>query len=244
MSPRRRALARRLGSVATGALLLHGCATHVVPPPEGERGSIAVRPGRAGAVIAAPHGGSDPRTGELAAELARRTGFGLVVANGVAAQDAGAAAGGARYHVNRPPQGVPGRAPAGEARRVDEAYEQRVREAARGRLAFYAEIHGDRRSDAVGPIEIATAGVQAADARRLRVLLELVRDAHLRAHPGAPRLDARVAPADPAVFGILPPPGRALHIALPRAARIEWRRVYTAILADFLAQAAALPPIR
>ena len=40
--------------------------------------------------------------------------------------------------------------------------------------------------------------------------------------------------------GILRLPERGLHIELPRAARAEWREAYTAILADFLVQAAAL----
>jgi len=57
-----------------------------------------------------------------------------------------------------------------------------------------------------------------------------------------------VEPADRVVYaasgakrlGILRLPERALHLELPRAARRDWREVYTAILADFLAQAAAL----
>jgi len=44
--------------------------------------------------------------------------------------------------------------------------------------------------------------------------------------------------------GILKSPGRGLHIELPKAARAEWREVYTAILADFLVQAAAYDPGR
>jgi hypothetical protein len=40
--------------------------------------------------------------------------------------------------------------------------------------------------------------------------------------------------------GVLRLPRRALHIEIPRAARADWRPLYTAILADFLGQAAAL----
>src|SRR5688500_2890449 len=51
-------------------------------PLDPGRGQIAARPGRPGLVVAAPHGSSDVRTAEIAAEVARRTGFGLVVASG------------------------------------------------------------------------------------------------------------------------------------------------------------------
>jgi hypothetical protein len=39
-------------------------------------------------------------------------------------------------------------------------------------------------------------------------------------------------------------PERAVHVELPVPARTAWREVYTAILADFLIQATALPPLR
>src|SRR5437667_450350 len=124
---------RALHSVAALSLLLSGCATiQVRPEPGVAGGQIWTKPGRAGVVVAAPHGTSDPYTGEIAAELARRTGFGLVVAGG-----------------------------------------------------FGLEAEGSGR-----------------------------------------------------------PARRALHIEIPRAARVDWRPLYTASLADFLGQAAALlsPP--
>lgn len=243
-----------LASVATASLLLFGCAAVPVGVEgEGARGWVATRPGRPGFVVAAPHGTSDPGTADIAAEVARRTGFGLVVATGFGVEPDGANGPGRRYQVNRPLEGVPGRPPAEEvateaARRVYEAYEQRVREAARGPLAFYAEVHGNNRRGSAERIEIATVGVDREQALKLRTLFELIRDAHLRGRPGAPRLEVLVEPADRVVyaasgakrFGILRLPERALHLELPRAARRDWREVYTAILADFLAQAAAL----
>jgi hypothetical protein len=62
----------------------------------------------------------------------------------------------------------------------------------------------------------------------------------------------RIEPADTLRYtasgakrcGILRVPERALHIELPKAARTEWREVYTAILADFLVQAAGYDPGR
>lgn len=247
--------------MVVGSLVLGGCAKEAVDirhapsrdlaPPGGQ---IAARAGRPGWVVAAPHGTSDARTGEIAAEIARRTGFGLVVATGFHLGPGRPEGPGARLHVNRPFEGIPGRparedVPSPEARRVYEAYERRVRETAQGPLRFYCEIHGNDHPDAAGRIEIATVGVSREFALRLRTLAELIRDAHVRVHRHAPNLAVLVEPADALRYtasgakrdGILRLPQRALHIELPRAARLEFRDVYTAILADFIAQAATLP---
>jgi hypothetical protein len=242
---------RQLASVAAGTAILHGCATHRVDVPSTAGSQIVVRPGRAGYVVAAPHDSSDVNTAEMAAEIARRTGFGLVIASGFSLEADGA---GRRYQVNRPLEGVPGR-PASEreptetAREVYAIYEQRVREAARGPLRFYAEIHGNVRASCAGHIEIATVGVDAELALRFRTLAELIRDAHLRGNGEIQKLAVLVEPADPVTYrasgakrdGILRLSERALHIELPRCARRDWRETYTAILADFLAQAVTLP---
>ena len=59
--------------------------------------------------------------------------------------------------------------------------------------------------------------------------------------PGATALYAGGMEIVDDIDGILRVPVRALHLELPRVARGEWREPYTAILAEFLAQAAALP---
>jgi hypothetical protein len=224
------------------------------PPP----GQIAMRMGLPGVVVAAPHGTSDQGTGEMAAEIARRTGFGLVVATGFNVESETRERPGRRYQVNRPVEGVPGRPPNEEidttgARSVYEAYERRVQEASQGPLRFYVEIHGNNRRESADRIEIATVGVDAEQAVRLRTLLELVCNAHLRARPPVMRLAIRVEPADPVFYaasgakrvGILRLPQRALHIELPRVARHEGRELYTLILSDFLRETIALPlPVR
>src|SRR2546428_12243007 len=77
-------------------------------------------------------------------------------------------------------------------------------------------------------------------------------DAHLGAHGEARDLDVVIEPADTLRYaasgakrvGILRVPERALHIELPKAARTEWREVYTAVPAGFLLQAAAADPGR
>src|SRR5437870_5377483 len=248
----------RLLSVATGPLILYGCATRtVVSDAETGQGAIGAQPGRSGLVIAAPHDTSDVRTADSAADLGRRTGFGVVIATGFAIEPDTRERAGRRDQVNRPTEGVAGRPPSEEsetdcAREVYDAYEALVREAARGPLRFLAEIHGNNHRDAAGRIEIATVGVDRELAFRLRALLELIRDAHLQSQAQAPRLDVLIEPADTLRYtasgakrcALLKSPERALHIELPKAARTEWREVYTAILADFLVQAAAYDPGR
>ena len=165
-------------SLAIGSVVASGCATSgSLPGLEGLPGKISGQVGRRGVVIAAPHGNSDARTGEMAAELGRRTGFGVVIATGFNLEPDTRERPGRRYQVNRPFEGTPGR-PASEdvasegARQVYRAYEQRVREVARAPLVFYAEIHGNNHRDAVNQIEIATVGVDRDEALRLRDLLK------------------------------------------------------------------------
>ena len=236
-------------------MLLVGCTTRpVVLGGTPALGNITTRVGRPGVVVAAPHGSSDLGTGEMAGEIARRTGFGLVVATGFNVASETRERPGRRYQVNRPVEGVPGRPPDEEiasagARSVYETYERGVQKVSQGPLRFYVEIHGNNRGDTADRIEIATVGVDREQAVKLRTLLELIRDAHLRACAPAPRLEVRVEPADPLLYaasgakrgGILRLPQRALHIELPRAARHEGRELYTLILSDFLLQAIALP---
>lgn len=220
-------------------------------------GDIAGSAGRPGVVVAAPHGTSDARTAEIAETIARRTGFGLVVASGFAMEPDLLRRAGRRYHVNRPSEGMAGRPSSEEtatadARQVYDAYVQWVRDIAQGPLQFYAEIHGNNRRQTAGRIEIATVGVDRELALRLRTLAEMIRDAHLSARPEVARLDIAVEPADPVFYtassakrdGILTLPLQALHIELPRAARTEFADIYTAVLADFLVQAVSLPPGR
>lgn len=245
-------------SVALASVVLSGCvpkASVVVPELDGAPGRLSRTAGRPGVVVAAPHGISDARTADIVAELGRRTGFGVVIATGFNIEPDGRDRAGRRYEVNRPFEGLPGRPPSEEvatdaARRVYEAYERQVREAAQGPLVFYAEIHGNSHPDAANRIEIATVGIDRAEAQRLKTLCELIRDAHLRADRAAPRLEILIEPADTIRYaatgakreGILRLPRQALHIELPKAARGEWRGMYTTILADFLVQALPLQP--
>jgi hypothetical protein len=251
---------RGLASLGLGlALLSSGCAglitgkesaeTTEAPSPRTADGAVGAEKGRAGLVIGAPHGTSDAATDVIGRDLARLSGFGLVVATGYGHLDSE----GRRYNVNRPTEGVPGAAARLEvetapARRVYEIYRHRVTEAAQGPLRLYVEVHGNARLESAGRLEIATVGVSRDDAWRLKTLLELIRDARLPADGDAPRLDVWMEPLDPLWYtasaakqsGLMGQAAVAMHIEMPRAARTTYRELYTTVLADFLIQSAAL----
>lgn len=236
--------------VAFFALLFQGCAAI---PPEPEiplaGGQFVSRSGKPGLVIGAPHGGTDDGTDRISRELAERTGFGLVLATGFSNTDSPRR----RFHVNRPTEGIPGQPPSSEvyteeAQVVYEAYVQRVREAAQGPIRLFVELHGNARKESAGRIEIATVGVDRQQAWQLRTLFELIRDAHLRVWPEAPRLQVLMEPLDRLHLnasaakqtGILRLPQQTLHIELPRAARTGGREAYVEILAEFLRETSTL----
>ncbi len=248
-------------SVVLGlALVLSGCAglirgkepvsVGISRPPLPGQGSFNVKKGRPGYVIGAPHGTTDLATDLIGLDLARRTGFGAVVATGFGKLDAR----GRRYNVNRPTESVAGDPPRSEgeteaARRVYDSYGRSVAEAAQGPLRFYVEIHGNDHQDTTGRVEIATVGLTKEDAWRLKTLLELVRDAHLRGQPDAPKLEFLVEPVDVLRYsasaskagGLLGRSERSLHIELPKLVRTTYRETYTVMLGDFLTQWVDLP---
>ena len=240
------------------ALFVQGCAGLIAgkepsegPPAPAPRaavpgGAVQVERGRPGLVIAAPHGTSDTATDVMGRELAKLTGFGLVVVTGYGNLDAQ----GRRYNVNRPTEGVPGTAARLEvetepARQLYQAYRRQVTEAAQGPVRLYVELHGNGRKESEGRLEIATVGVGRDDAWRLKTLLELIRDSRLS--PETPSLEVWVESLDPLWYtasaakqsGLLGQVPLALHIEIPRAARTTHREAYTTVLADFLIQSAA-----
>jgi hypothetical protein len=213
------------------AMLLPGCTGLIggkdtVPLPaerQEERGSFQVLKGRPGVVIGAPHGTSDRATDNISRDLARLTGFGLVVATGFSHLDAD----GRRFNV--------------------EVYRRHVDAAAQGPLLLYVEVHGNAGSESAGRVEIATVGLSRDDAWRLKTLFELIRDARLGEAVDTPRLDVWIESLDPLRYtalaakqsGMLAASGRALHIELPRVARTSSREVYAGLLGDWLIQSAA-----
>lgn len=207
---------RRLASVLAGSALLQGCTAHGVDLPATTTGSpSAVRPGRAGFVVAAAPGASDADTGLMAAEIARRTGFGLVIASSSSVEQ--------------------------EAQRVREAAQGPLRFYAEIQGDNRAQCAGriDIATVGVDP-ELAVrlrALVELIRDAYLRSSQEIQR-LEVRVEP----IDAAIGRAGGAArAGILRLPERGLHIDLPTCARPDWREAYTSILADFLAQAVTLP---
>jgi hypothetical protein len=244
------------------ALLFQGCAGLIAgkgpaeappAPAPGPRvsvdGAVEVKKGRPGLVIAAPHGSTDTATDALGRELARLTGWSLVVVTGYSHLDGA----GRRYNVNRPTESAPGAAARLEvetaaARQVYQAYRRQVADAAQGPLRFYVEVHGNGRPETAGRMEIATVGVSRDDAWRLKTLLELIRDSRVPSEGSVPRLDVWMESLDPLAYtasvskqsGMLGQAALALHIELPLLARTTHRDAYATVLADFLIQSAGL----
>jgi hypothetical protein len=197
-----------------------------------------VQKGRPGIVIGAPYGAADTNTDVIAGDLARLTGFSLVVMKRVPRTDPDGRGFDASNALGTPARLEP------ETRRVDEAYWRHVAEAAQGPLGLYVEVDGDRRS--VARVEITTVGLSGDDAWRLRTLFELIRDSRLD-DPAVPRLEVSVATLDRVAStasvarqgGIPPAAARALHIDLPQAARTAHREIYTRVLGAFLSESVA-----
>jgi hypothetical protein len=207
---------RRLASVLAGSALLQGCTAHAVDLPASTPGNPStVRPGRAGFVVAAAPGTSDANTDQMAAEIARRTGFGLVIAASFSVEEEAqrvleAAQGPLRFYAE-----IQGDNRAQCAGRIDIATVGVDPELA-VRLRALAELIRDAHLRSSQEIQ------------RLEVRVEPI-DAAITRAGGARRA------------GILRLPERGLRIDLPKCARPDWREVYTSILADFLAEAVTLP---
>src|SRR5262245_17759476 len=195
-------------------------------------GAFQISKGRPGIVIGAPHGGTDAGTALIGRDLARLTGFGLVVATGPVD--------GRRFDPARPVTMSPMRLDqeTSEARAGFEAYRRHVEDAAQGILRLYVEVNGDARNEGAGRVGILTAGLSRQDCWRVKTLFELIRDSRLD-EPGVPRLEVWVEPLNPSRDAPSAAAPRALYLELPPAARTTYRGIYTELLGDFLGQSAA-----
>ncbi len=220
-------------------MLLQGCAgliegkQDVAAPaevPVGE-GRVLVHKGRPGIVIGAPRGALDRNIDVIAGDLARLTGFGLVVVKvpGRRESDTDRVLGTpARFDPETP-----------GASRMYDAYRRYVTQAAQGPLMMYVEVDGNGRSGSAGRVEITAVGLSRDDVWRLRTLFELIRDSRLD-DPAVPRLEVWVESVDPARAGVLAVAPRALHIDLPGVARTTYREIYTTVLGAFLSESVAV----
>ncbi len=196
------------------AVLAQGCAALPVQrEPAVGLGRLAAQPGRPGLVIGAPRETSEDQTGLISADLARRTGFGLVIATG--------------YHeayVSRVREVAQG--PLSLYVEVHGS----VRQEGGGRIEI-ATVGVDRQD--AWMLKTLLELIRDSHLRgrpeipRLDVLVEPL-----------DRLSVMASSAKQA--GIVRPPERAIHIELPRVARTLGRQAYTDVLADFLTQASRL----
>lgn len=203
--------------VAVGSIVLQGCAAFpvwrqsVVVP-----GRFSELRGRQGLVIGAPQGGSDEAAARIGAELARRTGFGLVAATGPADPDGGyesrvreVSGGPLRLYVE-----IIGGSRGEEAGRIEMAAVG-VSGADVWRLGTLFEMIRDAQL--------------AGHSEKLRLDVRVVRTDPVR-----------LAASGGEGAGIYRLSERAIRIELPRAVRAEGREVYTRILAEFLNESSRL----
>jgi hypothetical protein len=229
------------------ALVALACLVLLSPAHAQERtehafGSFEHLPTESGVVIAAPHGTFDWNTPPIATGAAKVLGAGHVVALRFVA-------GKVRINVNRPTEGAHlSCAREGRSERANEvyaAYKKIVDAAARKPLRLYVEIHGNTRAESQGQIELATTGVSASEAQRIKAV-HAASLARLRAEtPDYPELALLVEPLDRIYFttscakrfgmlnaGVAP---RTLHFELPRSVRTDNLRAGTvALVADII----------
>lgn len=185
-------------------------------------GRFEALPGATGVVVAAPHGGYDLHSDDVARQVALATGAGYVLAGGFRTFAH-------PWNVNRPTAGA-GRSPdqedrTPEAGAVYAAYARHVTDQA---PRLYVEIHGNARAESAGWIEAATVNIPPplaaafqADFRRRVAALDAT----------YPRYDLKIEPFDAlhyrasgakqhGIFRLVP---RGLHLELPKAMRLDPR---------------------
>jgi len=206
---------------------------------------IPSRRGLAGVVIGAPHGSYDEYTAEIVKRLAFRTGLAAVIARGFTPTEAG----GWRINVNRPTEKT-FLAPEFEvsttrSREVYDGFRNIVFDAAGGDLRLYIDVHQYGRGNA---IQVATVGINAAQARKMKLGYRTIRDRLLKVNPDIERVELVIEPLDeveigawPAkAHGILSIAAKSLHIELPLHSALhseKSRGLYTKVISELVKQA-------
>jgi len=205
---------------------------------------IRSRKGLAGVVIGAPHGTYDEYTAEIVKRLGFRTGLAAVIARGFSPTEAG----GWRINVNRPSEKTflapEFEVSSSRSRETYGAFRDAVIDAAGGDLRLYFDVHQYGGSS----IQIATTGVSAAQAQKLKQRYQRLRDQLLTENPDIEPVKLLIEPQDeveigawPAkAHGILSIARKSVHIELPlySALRSEKsRNVYTRIVSELIKQA-------
>jgi hypothetical protein len=236
---------RRAFVIGLVAAAVDGCA-----PTLGEADRQAVDalghfehvPGRAGVVVAAPHGTADGGSLEMAREIRARTGASAVLVTGF--WDGRTRR---RINVNRDTEQTMGarsvvleQAYSARAAHVNARYTALVREAAQGPLRWFFEIHSNNDPDYENAVAVSTLGIGLGQARRFKERFVAGRDRHVP--PDGPRLEILVAPADRMRFSFQGASSISRHaehgflIESPSVMTREgtWRARYAAVLADVI----------
>jgi hypothetical protein len=194
-------------------------------------GRMAAAGPTGGLVVAAPHGGFDLYTDEMARQAALLSGAGYLLASGYRTREH-------PWNVNRPTSGVG--LPADQEARTPEA--AAVFNAYMGKLealkpGLYAEVHGNSRKESAGAIEVAAKGIPSGMLRALQEDFDR-RVAHFP--PGCPRLPLAIEGFKPIHYhaegakqgGAFARVPRGLQFEIPRAGREDprWRSVYATAL--------------
>ena len=203
---------------------------------------IPSRKGIAGIVIGAPHGTYDEYTAEIAKQLGYRTGLATVIARGFSPTEAG----GWRINVNRPTEksylAPDFEVSSSRSREIFAAFKKTALGAAGGDLRLYFDVHQYGYDNT---IQIATVGVNARQALRIKEAYHRIRDRLLIDTTGINRVDLLIEPFDqieigawPAKYrGILSVARQSLHIELPLHSALrsrESRELYTGVIAELI----------
>lgn len=213
--------------------------------PDPSLGRFEAQSANQGMVVAAPHGTYDIRTDILAKNVARMLGAGYVIALGFSPTVS-------RVNVNRPTEGA-GRVCERErhtqrAREVYDHYVGLIEKSSGGKpLRLYVELHGHTSLPFSNRLEIATVGISWEEARRVKERFPAFLAQAKAAYPAYPELDLRMEPVDKVFFGAgcnkkigylsTGRMARALHMEIPRSARVPEALEATAVLVNAIARA-------
>ena len=203
---------------------------------------IPSRKGITGVVIGAPHGTYDEYTAEIVEQLGYRTGLATVIARGFSPTEAG----GWRINVNRPTERsylTPDfEVSSSRSREIFTAFKQAAIDAAGGNLRIHFDVHQYGYDTT---IQVATVGVDARQALRIKEAYQRIRDRQLIDTTGIDRVDLLIEPSDqieigawPAKYrGILGVARQSLHFELPLHSALrsrESRELYIRVIAELV----------
>jgi hypothetical protein len=200
--------------------------------------------GKKGVLIGAPHGTFDRHTDVIAAALIQRTKMSGVIARGY--RVAGLSVVRPTEEISIPPPPCHQLPFTFRARHVYEEYVSLMKEASQGPIRLYFEVHGNRYPPTQDAVEIASAGIAAAEAQKLKARFLEIQSAVLAKASRAARVGIRMEPDDRVFWsatctkrdGTLSEVAKGFQIELPWEVRQEPSRdAYIDVLERFFVAA-------